>query len=73
VSTDVRNLTTIMQAALLNSEILTLHQSTATPPGQLVAGGYLGPGNNTSSSDKINEKSKADDDLCYFCQVGVRI
>jgi alpha-galactosidase len=35
VSTDVRNLTSIMQQALLNTELLDAHQSTATPPGTL--------------------------------------
>jgi len=42
VSTDVRNMTDIMNAALLNAEIISTHQSVATPPGRLVAGGRFG-------------------------------
>ena len=61
-----------MQSALLNAEILAIHQSTATPPGLLVAGGYLGPDSNSSSSSGNKEKSKAsDNELCDFCQVSI--
>jgi hypothetical protein len=56
VDTDVRNLTAIMAELLLNAEILEPHQSTATPPGRLVArGGASGT-----------------DDLCRGCEVWAR-
>eukprot|EP00466_Bigelowiella_natans_P002741 jgi/Bigna1/70198/fgenesh1_pg.11_\ len=37
VDTDVRNMTAVMKAALLNEEILEIHQSTDTPPGEFLA------------------------------------
>ena len=37
VATDVRNMTAVMAQALLNKEILDIHQSTATPPGAKLA------------------------------------
>lgn len=36
VATDVRNLTSTMSSLMLNSELLSIHQSTATPPGKLL-------------------------------------
>ena len=38
VSTDVRNLTSVMQSALLNDELVAAHQSTSTPPGEVAVG-----------------------------------
>lgn len=37
VDTDVRNMTTIMKQALLNEELIAIHQSTVTPPGSLMS------------------------------------
>ena len=37
VATDVRNMTRVMVQALLNREVIELHQSTATPPGAKLA------------------------------------
>lgn len=37
VTTDVRNMTAIMTQALLNTELLAIHQSTATAPGGKIA------------------------------------
>ena len=37
VATDVRNLTAVMRQALLNEELVDLHQATATPPGGRLA------------------------------------
>ena len=39
VDTDVRAMTPIMRALLLNDDALALHQSTATPPGRYLGGG----------------------------------
>jgi len=36
VSTDVRNLTTVMTETLLNEELLALHQNTSFPPGKIL-------------------------------------
>ena len=36
VDTDVRNMTKLMKAALLNKELIDIHQSTATPPGKFL-------------------------------------
>ncbi len=37
VATDVRNMTSVMKQALLNQELLEIHQSTETPPGRHLA------------------------------------
>lgn len=37
VATDVRNMTPIMTEALLNKELLDIHQSVSTPPGRFLA------------------------------------
>jgi alpha-galactosidase len=36
VATDVRNMTPVMEKALLNGPLLSIHQSTITPPGKLL-------------------------------------
>jgi alpha-galactosidase len=58
VSTDVRNMTGVMKRALLNSELVNAHQSTATPPGTLRAANKLGGPDHES--------------LCSGCQVWAR-
>lgn len=37
VSSDVRNMTSVMRQTLLNEELVSLHQSTSTPPGERLA------------------------------------
>ena len=37
VATDIRNMTPVMEQTLLNKELVSLHQSTATPPGKHLA------------------------------------
>mmetsp|Transcript_59548 Transcript_59548/g.116816 ORF Transcript_59548/g.116816 Transcript_59548/m.116816 type:complete len:450 (+) Transcript_59548:2-1351(+) len=56
VATDVRNLTDVMQRALLNAELLEAHQSVATGPGTLRAAGKL-------------PRFDHGEDLCLGCQV----
>ena len=73
VATDVRELTPIMREAMLNSELLAAHQSTATPPGRrlgsvdcggllqacAVWGRPLAPDNTTWLVALVNVGSKA--------------
>ena len=42
VATDVRNLTAVMRAVLLNAELIAIHQATLTPPGRLLKGRHSG-------------------------------
>lgn len=44
VATDIRNMTAIMKSALLNKDILEIHQDTRTPPGKHIGGWWCKQG-----------------------------